>query len=283
MRWYSPSTAHWLNRDPIEEDGGFNLYGFVNNNPVNATDPLGLVIETDCDPIDDYLKSLGIVYQRSGKYQYTFAGSDAGSGDASPKLIVTRMLLTTHVFKVSSAGRSATVNLKRHVDARLTIVHNALNADFIFGTDHKLDWGGFRADPQAFYNKLNNGQTVIACRALSRIIFETGNHFGNDNGGVWAEGNRSFDFVWIPGDWGLIKNTAYIEGVWERGLSGENVFNTGTDGPTDLFWGHFISGIHPAMSKDQWFDEIRSWTGGGQNGNPEWSKDIKYPVTGLEK
>ena len=44
MRWYSPNTGRWLNRDPIEEKGGRNLYGFVRNGPLNFIDPLGLVI-----------------------------------------------------------------------------------------------------------------------------------------------------------------------------------------------------------------------------------------------
>jgi uncharacterized protein RhaS with RHS repeats len=34
----------WLNRDPIEEAGGLNLYGYVGNNPVNYIDPLGLLV-----------------------------------------------------------------------------------------------------------------------------------------------------------------------------------------------------------------------------------------------
>jgi RHS repeat-associated protein len=41
-RLYDPSTGRWLNRDPIGEDGGFNLYGFVYNSPVNRIDPKGL-------------------------------------------------------------------------------------------------------------------------------------------------------------------------------------------------------------------------------------------------
>jgi RHS repeat-associated protein len=32
----------WLNRDPIGENGGLNLYGYCFNDPVNRLDPLGL-------------------------------------------------------------------------------------------------------------------------------------------------------------------------------------------------------------------------------------------------
>jgi hypothetical protein len=34
--------GRWINRDPIAERGGVNLYGFVENDPVNGVDPLGL-------------------------------------------------------------------------------------------------------------------------------------------------------------------------------------------------------------------------------------------------
>ncbi len=44
-RYYSPALGRWLSRDPIEEKGGLNLYGFVNNDPVNKWDLLGLQAE----------------------------------------------------------------------------------------------------------------------------------------------------------------------------------------------------------------------------------------------
>ena len=31
-----------MSRDPIEEEGGLNLYGYVGGNPIDACDPLGL-------------------------------------------------------------------------------------------------------------------------------------------------------------------------------------------------------------------------------------------------
>ena len=36
----------WLNRDPIQEEGGINLYRFVGNSPLDFIDPLGLQIWT---------------------------------------------------------------------------------------------------------------------------------------------------------------------------------------------------------------------------------------------
>jgi len=44
FRYYDPSTGRWLNRDPIAEQGGVNLYGFVGNDGVNSWDLLGMVL-----------------------------------------------------------------------------------------------------------------------------------------------------------------------------------------------------------------------------------------------
>jgi RHS repeat-associated protein len=40
-RYYNPATGRWPSRDPIEEEGGYNLYGFVVNDPANRWDLLG--------------------------------------------------------------------------------------------------------------------------------------------------------------------------------------------------------------------------------------------------
>ena len=41
-RPYKPALGRWLSRDPIEEEGGINLYGYVHNNSSNLIDPFGL-------------------------------------------------------------------------------------------------------------------------------------------------------------------------------------------------------------------------------------------------
>ena len=40
-RYYNPADGRWINRDPIAEEGGWNLYGFVDNEVVFSIDYLG--------------------------------------------------------------------------------------------------------------------------------------------------------------------------------------------------------------------------------------------------
>jgi RHS repeat-associated protein len=51
-RFYRPSIGRWISRDPIREQGGLNLYGFVQNNPVNRLDPLGLADDMEWESVD---------------------------------------------------------------------------------------------------------------------------------------------------------------------------------------------------------------------------------------
>ena len=48
VAFYNPSTGRWLSRDPIQEDGGQNLYGLTHNAPIAAIDRFGLA------PIEGY-------------------------------------------------------------------------------------------------------------------------------------------------------------------------------------------------------------------------------------
>jgi RHS repeat-associated protein len=42
-RYYSPELGRWINRDPTEEKGGMNVYGFIGNSGITQTDYLGLL------------------------------------------------------------------------------------------------------------------------------------------------------------------------------------------------------------------------------------------------
>jgi RHS repeat-associated protein len=53
-RFYDPNLQRWLNRDPMAEQSGLNLYGFVANNPINYVDTLGLAYGNPVPPCYPY-------------------------------------------------------------------------------------------------------------------------------------------------------------------------------------------------------------------------------------
>jgi len=63
FRAYDSGLQRWLNRDPIREAGGINLYGFVGNNPISRIDPLGLLDDGGYpqltpDEVHDYVQGI---------------------------------------------------------------------------------------------------------------------------------------------------------------------------------------------------------------------------------
>src|SRR5437868_5740827 len=40
-RFYDPNLQRWIKRDPIGEEGGYNLYSFCENEPLGGVDSFG--------------------------------------------------------------------------------------------------------------------------------------------------------------------------------------------------------------------------------------------------
>ncbi|MBE7538846.1 MAG: RHS repeat-associated core domain-containing protein [Opitutaceae bacterium] len=84
-RFYDPKTGRFIGRDPIQENGGLNLYAFVRNNPINKWDDLGLkeIIELDAFTVTAArIRSNG--YSAAEWYlDYGDTTVDYGSGDSS--------------------------------------------------------------------------------------------------------------------------------------------------------------------------------------------------------
>ena len=65
-RYYNPETGRFLSEDPIEFSGGdTNLYRYIVNNPINLTDPYGLLVKRCNRPLkflppDLFYPSLGV-------------------------------------------------------------------------------------------------------------------------------------------------------------------------------------------------------------------------------
>jgi RHS repeat-associated protein len=85
-RFYDPNLQRWLNRDPIDEEGGINLYEFVRNDPLKFADLWGLKPGDKFDTSEDAAKDAcnyiheptkkknkehgGWVYKKDGKFTY---------------------------------------------------------------------------------------------------------------------------------------------------------------------------------------------------------------------
>lgn len=63
FRYYDSETGRWPNRDPIEENGGVNLYAMLENDTVNQADFLGLATD---DATEDAIGD-GCACTRDGK------------------------------------------------------------------------------------------------------------------------------------------------------------------------------------------------------------------------
>jgi RHS repeat-associated protein len=92
-RYYDPLTGRWPARDPIEEMGGLNLYGFVGNDGVCTVDILGLVSfkmpegweDFDCCDLGELIDAL--VEHINGRYNDMLIDEHRlyGNPNAKPK------------------------------------------------------------------------------------------------------------------------------------------------------------------------------------------------------
>jgi len=57
-RHYKADIGSWLGRDPIEEKGGYNLYGFVNNEPLMNWDMYGNISRAKCKELASNIENL---------------------------------------------------------------------------------------------------------------------------------------------------------------------------------------------------------------------------------
>ena len=83
--YYSPEQGRWINRDPIEEEGGRNTHAFVLNAPAAKVDGLGrstVVIDFANTSTTITAEAVGADVCPAGGIDVTFSMSN-GSGDVS--------------------------------------------------------------------------------------------------------------------------------------------------------------------------------------------------------
>ena len=83
LRHYNPVLGRWINRDPIQENGGKNLYGYCLNNPVAKFDPLGLAAELYNGDTDSLQLSPDPSISKQGKTFFDINGIQVDIKDLS--------------------------------------------------------------------------------------------------------------------------------------------------------------------------------------------------------
>jgi RHS repeat-associated protein len=78
-RYYAPNIGRFINKDPIEEAGGINLYGFVLNNPINLWDVLGNAVSQG----PRYSRNIPVIISQAPVVISAF-GSTVNTGQLGP-------------------------------------------------------------------------------------------------------------------------------------------------------------------------------------------------------
>jgi RHS repeat-associated protein len=113
-RMYDPSSMRWLNRDPIEEQGGLNLYAYAGGNPVRFDDPSGhlpiFIVTAAIGGIGGFVGNVGIQLYKNGWNVRCVNWGDAGiAGTAG--LVAGAFLPVTGITWAGAALTGAATNL----------------------------------------------------------------------------------------------------------------------------------------------------------------------------
>ena len=109
-RWYDPLTGRWPSRDPIEEEGGANLYGIVGNDAVGRWDRLGMrYVEHEMEVVKSIQQGRTMGYTDAWMALVTRCYCDQANSqwytDLQAFAITTTIVVRTHMA-VSKAGSS---------------------------------------------------------------------------------------------------------------------------------------------------------------------------------
>ncbi len=269
-RYYDADMGRWINRDPIEERGGVNVYGFVGNDGVNKGDRLGLKIESQC--IDAYLKKNKItafkrkLIKKGDKEYYLY--EDSGIKPDVNNLIneiLSVMIMSEHTFVTKGETINKAIDsLKANIKARKEIIANTNKLKNLqFGIGIPIPPGTTSDDIYKDPSKYSMG-----CKAAYTFV----------TSGKTMHYIRSKFF--IPGDGGYIAN---IKHTMYTTLKNTNNSAIGEEGENIIYQGSWNFFGHNSVKKIQSLAGFEKFVDSFRNGGKHDTWDIKHTVlTGLK-
>ena len=141
-RFYSPSLMRWLNRDPIEEEGGLNLYCFCRNNSEAEYDMFGLSCKVG---------TFNVLRLHTWEKSAANGLSNNSELFAHGNSLMSRLGILGNMISLSSLSGNALANFQAFVDA---MVSKGLtpNADAIARLRKLCEW--LKQGPLTIYGEL---------------------------------------------------------------------------------------------------------------------------------
>ena len=221
--------------DPIEEEGGLNLYGFVRNCGPNCIDQDGCEVVTEC-PINSHLKT--IKFTEDPDFEGGFHRYYGGNPDFDQEILKV-MIRSEHRFAFyGSTTEACWDKITKYISMRKDIIKRArILQNLQYGVKETYD-----KDVDPFKNP---EKVTIGCAKAAVLAFKGPEHF---------HGKAIRSAYFIPGDLGYIanaKSALYGGPNGNNGEEGENIIYLGNG----QFFGH-----NSGKPKDK-LKSLKSWEG----------------------
>jgi len=114
-RYYSPVLGRWLNRDPIGEDGGYNLYVLCSNSPIGNIDPVGFALYAFDGTANVPSEETNVYLTYNKGWDGKFASYRKGIGNAEEYSVFTRIIRQATGWGLTSKKNSMLDDMKSYI------------------------------------------------------------------------------------------------------------------------------------------------------------------------
>jgi len=211
FRYYNPQTGRWLSMDPMEEEGGVNLYGFVDNAPTDFVDTDGL-----------QKKSSNDFYWRNWKKQNPNRDKtqdktrketlDRGCiGITCLNLGEPRMPNVSNCFRLRSQAEARLAEMKKNCECSGLTANKTPAEPRLFSTHLYNDTGRDGRNPDVTFD--SSGKADLSNWNYSTRPPGTWNNNRDINGDGIPDGGVNFDYGWLNDD-GTIQHANHLHDPW---------------------------------------------------------------------